>query len=399
MTSPESEPAPASQEKSSTGEQPTSEISATERKTAEAALLVGTTAIALWRLLAVLWRRRRRRVVAVAATVVALALLVVGVVIVTAAEPTPEDVVAEYLETLQAGDVPAALKHASQAVDYREASRGLLVPEAMDRDWDAEVLRVQDQRADFATVDVSITAEDGTSRNGRFELEHSDHDGGWSIRNPLVQLSVSALPASYAEFNQAVTEDERVWLFPGAYEPYPGLSGRAVLSSPVYVAAPATPDDLGESTRQMSFAPLIEVLDDFETELDEQVRDWIDQCAASTDPSPTDCPFSSADMSGTVRTEDGQYRVEEVQWEPIEYPTLRLDQELEHFALYTAASGQVRLSGEGERIDGDGEVSEFSQVCAIDVGGSGGASGFYAVYTAAGKFDFGNHDPDPPLTC
>lgn len=380
MTVPEPEPgASATEPSSDTQEAPATPPEAESRRDA------GTRLAALRRL------PRRRLIVAAVAGVGVLILLAGIVVAVIFRTPEPEDVVADYLETLQAGEVSAALEYASHVPEFDEHSADLLTSEALSEDWEVEVVRRHDLDIDPATVDVDVVADDGTSRQGRFQLDPSDSGDGWTILNPLVKLSVAALPLQYAQFNAASSPDSVVWLFPGVYEPYPDLSDTLDFSASTYVAVPRTVDPGSEEQqlRETSFLPLLEVSEEFEAELHEQLRDWIDECAQTNDPEPDDCPFSTSVQGSRVQIQGDYYETDEVEWEPIEYPTVQLEQDEGKFSMHTVEPGEIRLSGEGRSLESD-SVEEFEAVCRLDVEGVDSSGGFDAVYTAAGEFVFFN---------
>lgn len=360
---------------------------------------------------------RRPVIVAAVSTVavVAVAALVAGIVVVVGSgEADPEDVVAEYLDTVRSGDAEAALEHVPSSAELAGPSLDLLAAKAMDAEWDFTVVREHSSREDFATVDVDIVAGDGTSRQGRFELERADADAEWTIRNPLVQLSTSGLPLRFSEFNGAVSQDEVVWLFPGVYAPYPSLSGRVSFSASTYVAAPsatATPEGsspgLDWEMQEEFFLPSFTVSQDFEAELHAQLEDWIDDCAASGDLSPQDCPFSAGAIDGEeARVGGDEYRVDEVEWKPIEYPAVTLAADEGHFHVYVTVPGEIQVSGEGESQDG---VEEFRGACSVDFSSRASEQdgeepademrdGVKAAYSADGEFRF-SQDGEARNTC
>ncbi|HEY1176604.1 MAG TPA: hypothetical protein VGF17_10640, partial [Phytomonospora sp.] len=182
-------------------------------------------------------RRKRRWAVGAAALVAAVAAT--AVVVVAVNRTAPEEVVEDYLARLLARDAEGALEYADQLAFFADTPADLLVTEAMADDWKVtRVVRRHNEDDDPASVDVTITAADGTSREGRFDLV--DGDRGWRILNPLVKLRTAELPADFVEFNGVTTTAEDFWLFPGAYRAYPSLAG--VVTAPSYVAVPRSGD-------------------------------------------------------------------------------------------------------------------------------------------------------------
>lgn len=308
------------------------------------------------------WSRRRRWVIG--AVLVGLVAGAGGVVTAVALwRDSPEDVVREYLEVLQAGDAEAAREYAAVMPEFDAASDEFLVAEAMSRAWRVtQVVRRHNEQDNPATVDVTITAADGTARQGRFQLGRGED--GWTIRNPLVRLDLSLLPLKFAEFNGVTAEASEVWLFPGAYQPYTSVSDLFTFSAPTLVAVPRdNSDGFGEY-----YLPQIDFTDGFDTVLQEQVAAWIEECAASSDPFPDGCPF----MAGSpdyreIRVDRDRYSAvgdPTVTWEVVSQPVVRLRPGSGAFDTLLVRPGEVRISGTAPRRVGE-QPEDFRGTCHV----------------------------------
>lgn len=310
------------------------------------------------------WRRRRWWAVAAGALTVAVAATAVAV----AANATePEEVVEDYLARLLQRDAEGALAYTDQLAAFDSVPHDFLVPEAMAADWTVtRVLRRHGEDDDPATVDVTLTAADGTSREGRFNLVENA-DGDWRILNPLVELTAEQLPADFIELNGVSSTADVFWLFPGAYRAYPSLAG--TVTAPTYVAVPPSgdgredPDGSGIATE--AYLPLFGVGPEQAASLQRSFAAWIDSCAASTAPNPAGCPFAAA-YGASILLSDGEYTTDEVTWKVETYPVVRLRQGPQSFSLVIVEPGMMRISGEGTPYyPEDAPDEKFSARCGI----------------------------------
>lgn len=307
------------------------------------------------------WRRNRRWAIGAAALAVALAA---GVLTVVLQPETPEDAVASYLDVLRDRDAEKALKYTEHLNGF---PRELLTSEAMTDDWEVTRLtRRFNEDVDPATVDVTITAADGTAREGRFELVQEDD--GWRILNPLVRVSMAQLPLDFGEFNGVRGRSDGMWMFPGVYRAYPSLDG--ILTFPTYVAVPQ-PGDVSspEAVTEQAYVPLVGYGPGSAAYLEQQLKAWIDGCAAGSEPGPEGCPFNAASFSRYSDVNLGlenRFNTDKVAWEVVEYPVARLRQGPGSFTLLEVGPGEVRISGSGERSFHEDEgVQKFTGICPI----------------------------------
>ncbi|HEY8472577.1 MAG TPA: hypothetical protein VIL37_08070 [Natronosporangium sp.] len=279
------------------------------------------------------------------------------------AEPaSPSAVVWNYLAALRAGDPETALGYAD-SISLLGASQDLLVPAALSDDWTASRVVARQQDDQTAIVDVTITATDGTAQQGRFWLAASD--GGWRILNPLVQVNFGRLPMGFVELNGVTTEAELVWLFPGAYHAY-GASDLLRVGAPTYVVAPAATFDLQPDVRY--YLPTVELTEAGVAALHDQLRDWIDGCAATGEPFPAgNCPFGAGSAEeGTIYVLDGWYDANgaTVSWQVVTYPQVRLAQADHAFAGQLMVPGELRISGTARPLYEDGP-EQFASRCTV----------------------------------
>ncbi|MEV0644123.1 hypothetical protein AB0I28_02555 [Phytomonospora sp. NPDC050363] len=329
------------------------------------------------------------------ATIAAAVSVLVAGVLVTAAVlgERPESVVVEYLTALENRDAERALEFASEVSGLDSLPHDLLVPEAMSAGWTAtRVVRRHNEDDEPANVDVTITAADGTSREGRFAVA-LDEDGDWRILNPLVKLGVEGIPADFVEFNGIRSTEKELWVFPGVYRAYPSLEG--IVDLPDFVAVPVDgggwSEDQDYTAATSGYLPLFGFAPDFAAAFERDVKAWIDACAATSEPNPGKCPFHAGDDLSDVRLADNAYEAETVVWEVLSYPVVRLTQRTGAFDVVVVEQGEIRISGEGEaRYEDDGEPRRFTGTCSVRMDGA------TAVLTADGfALAPGSH----PSTC
>lgn len=316
-------------------------------------------------------RRRWSWVIGRWSWVVAGAVLVAlvagaGAVVALRAE-SPERVVTQYLELLRARDAEAALAYTDVVAELDEVSDDLLVAEAMTGDWRiTRVVRRHTEDDDPATVDVTLTAADGTAREGRFELVRDGRS--WTIRNPLVRLNLSPLPLTYADFNGVTSQAQTVWLFPGAYRPYADASRLVTLGVATYVAVPQSTSYPDGGLREEVYLPSIGFTDGFYGELHRQLSAWIDGCAARAQPYPAGCPFAAGDPdTREIWVGRDDYWADEdttLTWRVLDQPQVRLEQADGAFTVHVVRPGQLRISGTATPRFGDGS-EDFRGVCGL----------------------------------
>ena len=308
-------------------------------------------------------RKRRRLRRWWPALVVAVLLIAAGVFVLAYRTP-PEDVLADYLEAIRSGDVDTALEYTGQA-DLDVASQDFLTADALRDDWTVSALhqRIDQDRSSAAVFDVTITAADGTRSQGRFEL--TDTDGEWQISQPLINVRVDGLPLDYVEFNGVTSPYDSVWLFPGAYSLFTGVSD-LVTTSPTFIAVP-------ENSPTSDFDPEVTGTDTLDTRFETVVRTWLDDCAESkTSPlEPEVCPlWNGFDVSPNpfVSIDGTGYDVEEFDWTIEEYPSVHAVRDGRYFALRDVDPGLATLTGSG--TDAGGAEIEFTASCDLKVAGT-----------------------------
>lgn len=340
---------------------------------------------------------RTRRRIAIAVPVI-LALAVPGYIArweYTEREATePVEVVRAFLEASRSGDVEAAL--ALTRGDPHTASQDLLVPEAMNADWEILDLDLQS----WSPVDVNVDVWATVKGPGGTELTHPLSveliDGDWKITDPFATLAVAALPVPYLEVNGITlpteADDPREFvLLPGVYRLYE--HDPALLS---YEAEPLLA--LGERLVHADGAEipgLVEafkgftVVADDEAALNERLTAYLDECLASPDgPESFGCPFG-LDAYATddpYFTPGGGNR-----WEIIEYPQAAAASVLNgtvyrstDLALLTRHEGRARVTAT-DAATGDEHVLE----CLITT------NGLYLTFDTTGDYTIGpNQDPN-----
>ena len=314
---------------------------------------------------------RRRFVRRWWAVPVVLVLLAGAGLFVLLYEPSPETVVAEYLETVRSGDVEAALKYTEDLKGLDTASKDFLTADALRDDW--SVTRIAERASDSAhstNVDVTLTGADGATDTGRFGLTETGDD--WTIDNPLVELDTSAMPVDFAQFNDVTSTDEVIWLFPGVYTAFGDVADLFDPDLPSLVAVPWPQDAGGSDVPARAMNPVWTPADAFDELLDAQLRDWIDDCAARAELAPDDCAFvvpGQDDYEPAIRTNADIYTdVDEVEWQIDEYPTAEAIGADESFDVYTVTQGEMTLTATGTSAD-DGEDVDITAVCDLNLDG------------------------------
>ena len=319
------------------------------------------------------WHRKRPRWVPFAAAALVVAVVATFVVI-TVTREEPEEVVEAYLALLLDRDAQGALAYTDQLSDLDAFPRDLLVPEAMAGDWEVtRLIRRHNEDDDPATVDVTITAADGTAREGRFNLAENA-DGDWRILNPLVRLGVEQLPADFVELNGITTTAKEFWIFPGSYRAFSSISG--AVSAPTYVAVPPSGDGRdeegdGNSISAEGYLPLFTAGPEQAEIVRTQLAAWLDTCAASGVPNPQGCPFKAGyGGPNRVALADGsEYSTAEVVWKVERYPVVRIKQGQGNFTLVTVSPGVMHVSGEGRPYYGGEASKKFSADCGLPLEG------------------------------
>jgi hypothetical protein len=209
---------------------------------------------------------------------------------------SPEKQAEAYLDALVEADAEKALELAP--VDEDEASDGLLTNQiygaADDRITDYEITDVEEY-GDTVTVTVDLEGvQDGDDveltlkEDGRRALFFSDwavEDGGLASEVTVsVPESSSSLEANGASITVQSGEDVDLWALPGSYtfNPYGDSEWLEPVDSPTVVPA-------------SSWGVYAEVGDPEPSEalksfVDSEIAEWVNDCMASTEPDPADCP-------------------------------------------------------------------------------------------------------------
>ena len=324
----------------------------------------------------------RRRATFIAGIAGALVVVIVGgILVVTQINSRafgPEGVAQKYFSALADGDAQGALELAD--VDVPAEQRTLLTNEvlgaaqALPADVSVDGSTVD---SDSATVDVSYdlggSKESLTlslQKAGRTALFFDD----WRLQSPQVShLTVVAPGLDSVRVNgvEVPTAEGAVDLpaFPALYTV--GLAEESDFVSADDVQARVFfggADDLsGDSATLQASAS-----DTFQSAVEEQVRAHIDECAASSELEPADCPFSA---SGLWYIDDAQG----VSWSIDAYPMVSV-QTPEEYGYYgdpadaaawyvvTSTPGDATVTGTHEDFSGDRE--EFEEDQTLTVGGT-----------------------------
>lgn len=325
------------------------------------------------------WRRRAYLIAAAGAATAALLVLVISIAWPEPGGPGPEDVVREYLDAIRSGDLETALR-AGGRPDPDRGEDTFLIAEALSGDWEIDriVRRYPGQDVSPATVDVTITASDGTAGEGRFHL--TEGDAGWSIDDPYVGIRDGSVRAGFADFIElegvvrpAVVDPFTTYLLlPGAYRIYPSLAGLVVAEPATIIALPGhDPSPPRPATFELTGAG--------QDAVQRAVDARIDTCAAGSTPDPG-CPFSADGDGWDAMIGDHRYdEVEELTWEVVSYPEVLLGFDGQGYAAIERRPGTVRVTGTGVRLSDDRRRS-FDAECGIDL------SFLRISLTASGEF-------------
>ena len=324
----------------------------------------------------------RRRATFIAGIAGALVVVIVGgILVVTQINSRafgPEGVAQKYFSALADGDAQGALELAD--VDVPAEQRTLLTNEvlgaaqALPADVSVDGSTVD---SDSATVDVSYdlggSKESLTlslQKAGRTALFFDD----WRLQSPQVShLTVAAPGLDSVRVNgvEVPTAEGAVDLpaFPALYTV--GLAEESDFVSADDVQARVffggADDSSGDSATLQASAS-----DTFQSAVEEQVRAHIDECAASSELEPADCPFSA---SGLWYIDDAQG----VSWSIDAYPMVSV-QTPEEYGYYgdpadaaawyvvTSTPGDATVTGTHEDFSGDRE--EFEEDQTLTVGGT-----------------------------
>ncbi|SDE05173.1 hypothetical protein [Glycomyces harbinensis] len=315
------------------------------------------------------WARPRRwSILGEAVLAAAVALIAIPAAALGNREPAPVEIVTDYLEALQDGDVERAETFVSESY-LVEADRSWLTAEAMSADW--QIASVELKSASETTVHAVIT-RGGDRVEGAFHLEGTDDD--LLIVNPYMYLTnVSPMFASVeiGGVSGAVEAVDGipipVALYPGSYELFesdPALAGAESLS---LLALPGS-DNGAYSLDAIDFpAVMADPLTGdaaMETRLNEALAAWLDTCAESPDITPAGCPFGAVGF-GTAAY-DGRNEFEtvgELDWAVAAHPKVRITRDLR---LEAVEPGWMTLSGTGTALF-DGNDEPLDGRCGVDI--------------------------------
>jgi hypothetical protein len=315
------------------------------------------------------WARPRRwSILGEAVLAAAVALAAWPILAFENGEPEPVALVRDYLQALRDGDVDRAesLISGEPAV---EVDRSWLTAEAMSSDWEIESVELKS--ASETTVHVVISSGE-TRAEGAFHIEDVDDD--LRISNPYRYLSVTSPLFSSIEVNGVRGEvaaadgaPVSVALYPGFYSLFasvPELSGEDGVS---FLAVPdsyADPYNLDSIDLNALMTEPLTSSDAFETRINEDLAAWLDDCAASDDVTPADCPFSAAYLGISVYDGRNDFAsVSELDWAVATYPRIRFNRDLR---LELVEPGWITLTGRGIALGDDAET-DLNGRCGVEL--------------------------------
>ncbi len=251
---------------------------------------------------------RGRRVAWLAGGVIAFAIaLVVTHQVLSTTVFGPRRAVAAYFEALEDRDALRALEHVDRA-GMDESTAALLKPDVLREaavDW-----RMGEVKVEGESATVSATVE---GRRSEFTLRRDGRAAGifprWRLVAPFDELNIDSegiygAPVEGFTVNgvDMPATDGGVLVFPGRYaiKPVTSYPWEAQESEVV-----ATGGNTVTATPQVSLAA------DVPARAEQAVREFVDQCAASTSAQPEGCPFSY-----------GYYELSQVEWTVVSYPTV-----------------------------------------------------------------------------
>lgn len=282
-------------------------------------------------------------VVALVGTLVTVSLLTAG----------PKEVVQEYMDAIRTGDTRTALEIAGGEPEPG-ARLAFLSANALADGWTVDAVVERHVREKEADVDVTL-GKDGASAQGRFHVV--DGDDGWTIESPFVRVDLVVGRLGAVELGaerQAARTDQGVALlvFPGVYELYPGLADRVTFEPGVIFAVPQE----SENTTQRIAAGMALTTAGVDA-VQKTIDARIDECATTTDATPTGCPFNVENGVGDL------YDIRDVTWTVVTHPVVHVAVDNGGgLTLVVRKPGTVKVTGTGEPDEG-GAARAFDATC------------------------------------
>lgn len=315
-------------------------------------------------------KKKRKAWPWIAASVVLLLLIVGGVVGLNLgnAAHAPELQVQAYLDALKKGDAEAALTLSGTKVEKTDL---LLTDEAYGNAEDKitrYTIADSSVEGDTATVTASIT-QGGEKYDQEFSLTKAGKDAvifdKWALEAPTIGVmsvgvvapedavvEVSGIDASSARSEGAV----ELRALPGTYAV--ALGGDAVF----YDAEPTSASVVGFGGEAAEAEPLVIALTDEGTQAATDAVDaWLDDCIASTDLTPSGCPFSA--------TNSQNYEISNLVW-TVTKPTFTIGEFSDGtWAIVTETPGSAKATADARDPSTGGTGQIFTDPFSFDIGG------------------------------
>ncbi len=307
------------------------------------------------------WLREHRRAAAVTAGLVVVAVVATAVTV-SALGKEPTDVVAEYLDAIQAGDTETALEIAGEPDTGNRLA--FLTPDALTADWTVDALAERHRTEGEVDVDVTLRAGEETEQ-GRFHL--TDDGDGWRIESPFVAVDLWTGDLDVVELGSARQPVEkakdagrlrtRLLLFPGAYQLYPSMADRLAFAPSTIIV---TPRPEGNT---FDVQPEVTLTNEGADAANDVLTRYVTDCAAKTGAEPAGCPFNAEEQLY------GYEDVQDVTWELVHAPAASFAQSRDLSRLVAPVSrrpGLVRLTVTGVEDDGAAPTTVTTE-CEFDI--------------------------------
>ncbi|MCO5987007.1 hypothetical protein NE235_12945 [Actinoallomurus spadix] len=301
-----------------------------------------------------------------------MALAIVGVLLAFLIVPpildrtffTPKAAIRGFFDALARRDAPAALHALPKGVGEDEP----LLTSAVLRSRDyvpprhVRILR-QTQEDDHRLVEVGFQIgakrETGTVRLEREDGAFFTH---WRV-NGLQEVRGAATGATELTVNGVRLRTDSAEAQPRAFSTFalPGGYTVRLPDNPVLGASPEQVHAAGTGN-EVTLQPTVKA--SAVGEADNQVRSYLDQCAQSTELSPTGCPFSVL-VFGTPST---------LRWKIDKYPQITVQMSQDGPYLTTVAEGSATAAGTAKDFSSTEKFSKsdsFSVEGPVEVAGNG----------------------------
>lgn len=272
--------------------------------------------------------------------------------LVAGGDSSPDDVVRDYLAAVLDRDVERALEFTSPKYHGDlQVDDTFLNSDAIDTDWQIVELETFDVAGALPVVHATIEAFDGTVATGRYQMIKRDQT--WRIIDPFVLVSY---PGTDLEI--VAVDGQQVTVDPGAeqvqYALFPGRHRLQQVTSEL-VESPGSDhlvvNGLLEAGKRDAESPGLTAAG--AELLQQQVDQYIDQCAAEARLAKVGCPFGADTFHEPPGADYGYSDIVNIQWTVKRYPVVTGAWSPEGFAVGEAEPGVVELSGVVE--DGGGE--------------------------------------------